>query len=314
MPKVPFPRFAREILRLYQPPLRRRSTQAKMEKVLGEFAILPTVKTTYDITPAAIALWIRKHQDRKPITNRSYLGSFRAAVNYGVKMAYIRVSPWSIRTDWIAFDDDEDDDLDERTDRFCSVPEIAALLDHLDAEAIRGGWVEGRLQALVYLYTFTGMRKSEALGLRVEDVHLADHFLRLRGHKARRLKTKSSARRIAIHPELATVLYRWTPRTGSDWLIPALRRRSPWLHGSPGQKPLDHVKAAGTAVGIANLTIQALRRSLATHSRRFGLGPLQVRDLLGHTSETTQAWYLEDDLAGQRAAIGKIDYRAGMGG
>ena len=93
-------------------------------------------------------------------------------------------------------------------------------------------------------------------------------------------------------------------------MFPSLRRESPWLGGSTGYRALDHVQALAARCGIAGVTIQAFRRSIATHAHRFGLGPLEVKDLLGHSSERTQEWYLEDDLDDQRIAIGKIDYRA----
>jgi integrase len=237
MPPVAYAQFRREVLQLYQPPFRRKSTHAKMSKVLDEFGRLPGVKRTSDITPMAIFDWLAAHDHRRPITNKTYLGAFRAAVNIAVKLQYLRVSPWAIRTDWVAFDDEDDDrSLAVRAARHCSIEQIVGLLDLLDAEAIRGGWAECPLQALVYTYALTGMRKSEALGLRVADADLPGRVIRLKGHRVRRLKTKSSTRLIAIHPELATVLYLWVARVDSEWLFPGVRLKSPWLSGSRGAK------------------------------------------------------------------------------
>jgi len=306
MPPVTFARFEREILDLYRPPQRRKATLAKMAKVLDEIHELG-VRRTSDLTPGTIVRWLAAHAERRPATNRSYLGSLRAAVNIGRKLGYLRVSPWDVRSDWIPLD--VEDDAVPTVRRHLTLDEVGLVLDQADAEAIAGSWPAGRLQALVYTYAFTGLRKAEALGLLVADLNLAGRYLEVRGRRSRRLKTRSSRRRVAIHPELAVILSRWISRTGSEWLFPTLRREGPWLHGPNGGKALDQVKALCMRCGIEGVTIQAFRRSLATHARRFGLGPLEVRDLLGHTSERTQEWYLEDDLEDQRAAVGKIAYR-----
>lgn len=306
MPAVSFARFEAEVMALYRPPQRRKATAAKMQKVLREVAALK-IRRTSDISPVLIVDWLAAHSDRRPATNRSYLGSLRAAVNIGRKLGYIRVSPWDIRADWIPVDDE--DDAEPLPRRHLSVQEMVRLLDQADAEAIQGAWQAGRLQALVYTYAYTGLRRNEALGLLVSEVDLVGRSIRVKSRRSRRLKTRSSRRLVAVHEDLAVVLARWIPRAGSEWLFPTIKRESAWMFGSKGYRPLDHVQALADRAGIAGVTIQAFRRSIATHARRFGLGPLEVRDLLGHSSEQTQVWYLEDDLEDQRAAIGKIDYR-----
>ena len=307
MPAVTFTRFRAEVLDLYRPPQRRKATLAKMEKVLREVAELG-VRRTSDLTPSLIVRWLAAHDDRRPATNRSYLGSLRAACNIARKLGWVRSTPWDVRADWIP--EDVEDDAEPLPRRHLSVLEIVRLLDQADAEAILGSWQAGRLQALLYTYAFTGLRKSEALGLLTAEVDLAEHCLSIRGRRSRRLKTRSSRRRVAIHPELGVVLQRWLPRTECEWVFPSIRRESAWLNGGTGYRALDHVQALAGRCGISGVTIQAFRRSIATHARRFGLGPLEVRDLLGHSSERTQEWYLEDDLANQAVAIAKIDYRA----
>lgn len=307
MPAVPYARFQAEILALYQPPQRRKSTLAKMRKVLAEFGSLTGVRRTSDITPGLIARWIGAHGDRKAISNRSYLNSFRAAVNVARKLEYLRVSPWEIRTDWIDWGEDDEDG--EPAARHLGIDQVGRLLDRADLEAAGGGRTEARLQSLVYTYVYTGLRKMEALGLKAEDVRPAEGWLAVRGRRQRRLKTRSSRRRVALHPELASVLAPWLARCGCEWLFPGVRRRGAWLNGPHGAKALDAVQGLASRAGIVPTTIQALRRSIATHSRRFGLGPLELKDLLGHASERTQEWYLEDDLADRKAAVAKIAYR-----
>lgn len=104
------------------------------------------------------------------------------------------------------------------------------------------------------------------------------------------------------------VLARWIPRCGPDWLIPGVRLRCPWTGGLPGSKPTDQVKAAGRRVGIEGLTISAFRKTVGTLAKGWGLGPLELKAILRHTSVKTQAWYDEADVDELRPAIAKIRY------
>lgn len=306
MPAIPYPQFTAQILDLYRPPLRRRTTFSKMRKVLTEFGALG-IASTDEITPALIARWVGSPAalQRRAISNRSYLAAFRAAVNVAKKLRYLEVSPWEIRRDWIDWGEDDD----TVKPRHLSIEEVGKLLDQADLEADRGGWSETRLRVLVYLYLYTGLRKSEALGLRVEDLDLDGAKLCVRSRRRRRLKTRTSRRNIALHSELVQVLANWIPRCGSEWLIPNRRQAGPWLHGPRGGKALDQIQDLAARAGLPKATIQAFRRSLATHARRWGWGQLEVKDLLGHGAVETQDWYLEDNLADQRAAIDRIQYR-----
>ena len=53
---------------------------------------------------------------------------------------------------------------------------------------------------LIALLSDTGMRLSEALGLKIEDLHLEDTipYVTITANSARKLKTKSSAREIPL--------------------------------------------------------------------------------------------------------------------
>lgn len=319
MAAVSFARLRVEMEALYKPPHRRISTWKKLRTVMQEFEAIG-VKRTSDITPVMIVKWVDSHLDRAPMTNRSYLSSFHQAVKYAKTMGWLRVDPWSVRSNWInedmALGDEDDDEEISVSDRFHSIEEICALLDLLDAEAIVGGWFEMRLQALGYTYALTGLRKSEALGLKVGDVDLGRKVIKLKTRRRRKLKTKNSSQPLGIAPELHVVLGRWIPQCDSPWLFPARGRKVqrattvPWLHGPRGEKALDQLKAAGQRAGIGNLTIHSLRRSIATHGKRMGLSLAEMRDQLRHKDvRTTQDWYVEEDLSGVQAIAERISYR-----
>lgn len=320
MPAVAFSRLYSEMEVLYKPPHRRKSTWFKLRTVLREFQALPGVRRTSDITPVNVVAWVDAHPNRQPITNRSYLSAFHQAVKYARTMGYLRVDPWDVRTDWITEDMGLAEEETEETPRHHPIEALVAYLDLLDAEALAGGWFEARLQALSYTYALTGVRKTEALGLRVADVDLPGRLIDLKTRRRRKLKTRNSAQPVPIAPELHTVLSRWLPMCGSEWLFPArgrkvARKKSvPWLEGPRGEKALDAIKAAGVRAGIPNLTIQSLRRSIATHGKRMGLSLMEVRDLLRHKdARTTQDWYIEDDVPGITSIADRISYRRVLG-
>lgn len=311
MSPITYQSLRAEIEAYYQPPLRRKSTLAKMRTVLREFGDLPGVELSTDVTAAAIRAWLAKYPDRAPMTQRSYLSALRAALRLSRKAGWIDFNPFELRTvcDWVPFAAFDEEDEEPGSRRHCSIAEICRLLCLLDREAREGGWPAWRLQALVYTYVHTGLRKSEALGLRVSDYR--DGVFRVRGNSRRDLKTRSSRRVVGASPELVTVLDWWIPRCGSsEWLFPGVIRRGPWLGGSPGYRPLDQVRAAGERAGIEGLTIHSLRRSIATHARRLGLTRDDVQDLLGHADvETQDDWYREQDAENARELARRIRFR-----
>lgn len=308
MPAVSFTRLEEEALALYAPPRRRKSTWFKVRCVLREFRELPGIRRSSDITPMAILRWIEAHDDRSPMTNRSYLKTFQAVCTYAKKMGYLRVSPWEIRTDWITFDLDEEDEPEAR---HLSIDELRALLDQLDAEALAGGWLEWRLQALGYTYVHTALRAREALGLKLVDIELKRGVIRLRSRRRRKLKTRTSERIVGIPDHLRVVYERWIPQCGSEWLFPGVRRKTPWMGGTSGKRPLDAIKAVAGRAGIEHVTIHALRRSLATHAARLGISRDERKDLLGHGSlRTGDDWYTEEDASNARDVAKRIRFRS----
>ncbi|MEJ7637468.1 MAG: site-specific integrase, partial [Singulisphaera sp.] len=242
MPAIPFPRFVQELLELYRPPLRSKATRTKMAQVLREFAALPALRKTSDLSPPAIAGWIAAHPARSAVTTHSLLRSLRAACRYARIRGYLRADPfeWRSPANWI-----RPDEVRDPRDKHHPAEAIARVLDLADRESGGGSWSAGRLQALAYSYAFTGARKSEILGLEVADVDLAGRLILLKSNARRRLKTRGSAQPVAIAEDLAEVLALWLPRTGSPWLFPGVTLRGPWLAGGPGVRALDQVKQLG---------------------------------------------------------------------
>lgn len=305
MNAVPFADFTAQVLSLYAPPIRRPRTVEKLDQALREFA--PFCPTTADITPTAVAGWIAAHAgSRSPIASFSLLRAFASATRAGITLGLIdsAADPFRFRPParwW------PDGDLEppERT-RHLSAVQARALLDRAERELIDAAapdrWEAMRLATLVRLVLSTGLRRSEALGLRVEDVDLAGGMLVVRPNGRRHLKPGASRRRVPIPHPLRLALEAWLAAVDSEWLFPGVTRVGPWLSGPRGQKALDRVRQLGERAELPGVTILALRHTYATLAESLGFGELLLQRLLGHRRRRTQLHYRHEEIEALRRA------------
>jgi integrase len=309
-----FDRFCAEILSLNEPPQRAKATHRQLAQVLREFAEVPGLKTAAGLRPTAIAAWIKMHPDRTPVRTASLLRTLSPACVYAVSEGYLRQSPFDFRKvkDWVRVQRLEPEQPRPQLHR--SEDAIASLLEYLDAEAALGGWKPARLQALVYLLAYTGLRKKEALHLKRWDVDLDRRVVRIAPRASNVLKTAGSAAEIPLADPLVEVLDRWLCRCGCDWVFPGVRLVGPWTGGPPGQKAIDRIRKAGEAVGIEGLTILGFRKTFGTLAKTWGLGQLEVKAVLRHSNVETQRWYDEEAIESLRPAVRKIQFRSAVSG
>lgn len=307
MTEIPWTQFTNELDALYQPPFRAVATHRQVMQVLREVGGLPGVTTTGDLTAATVAAWIRAHPGRGPARTASNLRVLAVACCYALKAGYVDRSPFAFRGPacWVRPDAGP---ASVRKPAHKSAAEIARVLELVDSEAAGGTWAAGRLQALVYTYAFTGLRRAEALHLEHNDIDLVRRVLTVRPKPTWRPKTLASSARLPIAAPLAAVLALWMPRTGCRWVFPGARLRGPWAGGPPGATPLDQVRAAGERAGVENLTILAFRKTLGTLAKSWGFSQLELKALLRHTSIHTQTWYDEDDVEVLRPAADRITF------
>ncbi|HEU5005515.1 MAG TPA: site-specific tyrosine recombinase XerD [Jatrophihabitantaceae bacterium] len=146
-----------------------------------------------------------------------------------------------------------------------------------------------RDRALLELLYATGARISEAVGLAVDDLELAERTVLLagKGGKQRRVPLGSYAARaveaylVQVRPELAAA-GRGTPALFLNSRGGPLSRQSAWL------VLRSAAERAGLAAGISPHT---LRHSFATHLMDGGADVRVVQELLGHSSVTTTQIY-----------------------
>jgi integrase len=303
MRPVSFSRLTDDVLALYGPSMRARATFRAMRQTLAELAAVRGVRKSSDLTVSTIARWIELHPGRSPARTESLLRNVRVVCNIAVASGWLAVSPFSVRKlgAWVRLDGKPR----RPVHRHKTAEEVVRLLRLLDAEASGGAWAAGRLQALVYVYVYAALRRDEALHLLAANVDLGRRTITVEPVGTWRPKTVRSARTLPMAEPLAEVLALWLPRCGSPWLFPGRRLKSPWS-GGPGYKPIDLVRAAARRAGIGDVTIIGLRKTFGTLAKAMGLGPLEVKAILGHTTIATQAHYDEEAVESLRGAMEKV--------
>jgi len=157
---------------------------------------------------------------------------------------------------------------------------LPKYLEPEDIEALVSVANERDKLVVLLLYT-TGMRVGELVGVKVGDVDLERHALRIRGKGAKE-------REVFFSPALRPLLER------------AIRGRDPDEPLIPGRKgkPLHYVsverilKRLAKKAGLKKkVTPHILRHSFATHSLMRGMDVREIQELLGHASlKTTQVY------------------------
>jgi integrase len=293
-----------EFLEGYVPPIRAATTCRLMRQSLRELAEDDRLVVAADLTPAALWRWFRSHPDRSPITTAVHLRNLRAFANHAVGRGLLNASPFTY-----------DRVLKKATHvkpsrrkRHHTLVEIGCVLGHLRDQS-RSSWEAGRLHALASLVAFTGVRALEASHAEVADFDLDAGFFRVEPKPWHPLKTESSERDVPIPPPLAEVLRAWLPRARSRYAFPGVQRVGPWVGGSPGHRPVDRLGQAGRDVGVRGFTFLSLRHSYITHGAGpWGLGPILIQQIAGHSIQDTQKHYLGRDRSNLTAAVASIAF------
>lgn len=189
--------------------------------------------------------------------------------------------------------------------RFLPADEVERLLEAPDVTTPRGL----RDRAMIEVLYATGLRVSELVGLRSEDLHLDEGYLTTIG-KGRK------QRLVPMGDEAA----RWVRRYLTE-ARPQLagRRQSPRLFvnargGGPGLTRVGFwklLKGYGRQVGLARqLSPHVLRHSFATHLLERGADLRAIQVMLGHADLSTTQIYTHVLDARMRALYDRFHPRA----
>lgn len=164
------------------------------------------------------------------------------------------------------------------------------------AEVVDGGmeagldWIAARDTAVLLLLYGSGLRISEALGLKVDDAPTATRdVLRIKGKGGKeRIVPVLPVTRDAVRRYLELCPY---PLNGCDPLF--LGAKGGALNPRIIQLVMERLR---TSLGLAETaTPHALRHSFATHLLSAGADLRQIQELLGHASLSTTQVYTEVD-------------------
>ena len=170
-----------------------------------------------------------------------------------------------------------------RLPRTLSVEDAAALVEAPDASRPDGL----RDRALLELLYACGLRASEALGLRVEDVNFAAGYVMVTGKGNRQRLVPAGARALDwVRRYLTTVRPRLVRRERPALFLnrsgAALSRQSLW----------NLIRRAARRAGIrAGVSPHTLRHSFASHLLERGADLRSVQAMLGHVDISTTQIY-----------------------
>jgi integrase len=280
---------------------------------------VPLVKTTADLTVATIARFVLSHPaNMSPFSVLGHLRCIRVACNIAVKTGKLQVSPFAIRDlgSWIRVGKPSG----KRTLTREEIRRIFAVLEE-DIRANQGWnqWRARRIQALVYVYAYCGLRKMEALRLKVEEVDIPGRTIHVRPRTDHRLKTVASAAPVPIPDAAIPVLSSWIERRNDaprgfrmpasvPWLFPGSKRINPWVGGAYGTRALDVFQDIARRADVPDATIQMLRRTLTTLLRSHGTSAGVASKILRHSIEVDESHYYGADIDELRAAVRTFDF------
>lgn len=165
--------------------------------------------------------------------------------------------------------------IDKKLPVVLSLEEVASFFDAL---------IKTKYRAILMATYSAGLRASEVVKLKVEDIDSQRMQIRIRSGK------NGKDRYVMLSPALLTILreYWRLERPGTDWLFP----------GNPSSKAISTravLKACEEArkdAGIKKrMTTHTLRHSFATHLLESGADIRLVQVLLGHRSLQTTSLY-----------------------
>lgn len=144
-----------------------------------------------------------------------------------------------------------------------------------------------REHALLHLFYSCGLRRSEAVGLKLSDVHFRPRLLYVRSGKGDRRRVIPLTDRVAVSLEQYILQERGRARyTGTAFMLNSKGR------AMRGDSYVLLLKSLLRKAGIRkDISPHYLRHSIATHLLQSGMGMEYVRDFLGHKClESTQIY------------------------
>jgi integrase/recombinase XerD len=156
-------------------------------------------------------------------------------------------------------------------------------------------------RAMVVLLLSTGIRRSEAVTITLDDLNLEERQLLIRGKG-------DKERVVPLTDQVVEAIQAYLPhrtKTQSRHLFVSAWKGQP-IHGRCINRMLKMVVGKAGLAG-QGITPHKLRHTFATHLIRNGVDIRTVQELMGHSELETTAKYLHSDTRTKQAAVGRLN-------
>lgn len=236
------------------------------------------IDSTSDVTAAVLNSYVLflEEEGRKPATISRNIASMKAFYQYMEKMEKVATDPSELL---------KAPKIEKKLPAILTTEEVSRLLEQPEGNSAK----ELRDKAMLELLYATGIRVSELISLKVEDVNLKMEYLSCSdGHRERMIPFGTVARQA-----LENYLEKGRPNLIEDekveWLFTncygqAMSRQGFW----------KLMKAYGKKAGVATeITPHMLRHSFAAHLISNGADLKSVQEMLGHSDISTTQVYAQ---------------------
>ena len=168
---------------------------------------------------------------------------------------------------------------------------------------------ELRNRAMFYLGLGSGMRISEIVGLRVDDVapygEVQDRIvLEKHSTKSRRSRTVVVSEQAVRHLENYLAAREPAPESGAPLFPSQARPRQPMT----STNAINTLKKMFEEAGVANASSHSLRRTHANTLRRKGADLKLIKEQLGHSSLAVTDRYFAVDPVEMHEVVGQLKF------
>jgi len=178
--------------------------------------------------------------------------------------------------------------VSQKRPRFLTKEQIRKLLNSADS-----------LYPILYTFLKTGLRKSELVNLKWENVDFERKRILIESNKEWQTKT-GNTREIPVEDDLLSLLKK-LPRK-SEYVFINTRNRKYQHHLT------ERVKRLGRRLGLENLTLHMLRHTFISHLVMSGVDLVTVKELAGHADIKTTMRYAHLAPEHLRRSIERLPY------
>jgi integrase len=215
------------------------------------------------------------------------LRALRAAFNSALSVGYLSENPFVKKKhqEAVIFA------LNKELPRYLTMDEISSLLKAIDNPAFK---------VAVYIYLYTGMRRSELVNLKAQDLDLQNGIIRVRHTKSKRdreVNISEDLKKILIEDlkiDIGSIFPQWSsPDTMSRLFTKYAIKAGIKSDNKQGKK----------------ITLHSLRHSFGTHLRAAGEQLDVIQQLMGHADISTTQIYTKVVDSIRKQAVNKLNFK-----